>query len=340
MTDSTVKDGISGLGSGGAEGASRADARHGGADVGSSRGGGSRGGRSNGRGSSRDGANRGAGVKPTTTILVTAILAIVAVYFLVPLYWVVINATKSSDALFSSNGFWFGPSFQLWHNVQQVFTANGGVFIRWAGNSLLYAGVGGLLATYIAAAAGYALAKYRFRGQGAIFAFVLGGVLVPGTATALPLFFVFSAIGLTNTVWSVLIPALVSPFGLFLARIYAGAAIPDELLEAARVDGAGELRIFHTVALRQLTPALVTIFLFQFVAIWNNYFLPLIMLADDRLYPITLGLTTWRAQTDRLPEFNELTITGALVSVIPLVILILVLQRFWRGGLTEGSVKG
>ncbi|MGP9694299.1 carbohydrate ABC transporter permease [Brachybacterium sp. AOP25-B2-12] len=288
----------------------------------------------------RHGANRGAGVKPTTTIIVTAVLAIVAVYFLVPLYWVVINATKSSDALFDTNGFWFGPSFELWNNIEQVFTANGGVFIRWAGNSLLYAGVGGLLATYFAAAAGYALAKYRFRGQNAVFAFVLGGVLVPGTATALPLFFVFSAIGLTNTVWSVLIPSLVSPFGMFLARIYAGAAIPDELIEAGRMDGAGELRIFHTIGLRQLTPALVTIFLFQFVAIWNNYFLPLIMLADDKLYPITLGLTTWRAQTDRLPEFNELTITGALVSVIPLVILILVLQRFWRGGLTEGSVKG
>lgn len=288
----------------------------------------------------RQGANRGAGVKPTTTIIVTAVLAIVAVYFLVPLYWVVINATKSSDALFDTNGFWFGPSFELWNNIEQVFTANGGVFIRWAGNSLLYAGVGGLLATYFAAAAGYALAKYRFRGQNAVFAFVLGGVLVPGTATALPLFFVFSAIGLTNTVWSVLIPSLVSPFGMFLARIYAGAAIPDELIEAGRMDGAGELRIFHTIGLRQLTPALVTIFLFQFVAIWNNYFLPLIMLADDKLYPITLGLTTWRAQTDRLPEFNELTITGALVSVIPLVILILVLQRFWRGGLTEGSVKG
>ena len=91
--------------------------------------------------------------------------------------------------------------------------------------------------------------------------------------------------------------------------------------------------------LRQLTPALVTIFLFQFVAIWNNYFLPLVMLADERLYPVTLGLAGWRGITERSPQFFELTITGAMLSVIPLAILILVLQRFWRGGLTEGAVK-
>lgn len=189
-------------------------------------------------------------------------------------------------------------------------------------------------------AAGYALAKYQFAGRKAVYALVLGGVLVPGTATALPLFFLFSAIGITNSYWAVLIPSLVSPFGMFLASVYASAAVPDSVMEAGRIDGASELRIFHSLCLSQLTPAIVTILLFQFVAIWNNYFLPLIMLADEDLYPITLGLSSWRAQTDRLPEFFQLTIGGSLLSVIPLAILILVLQRFWRGGLTEGAVKG
>ena len=283
---------------------------------------------------------RDAGRKPTTTILVTAILAIVAIYFLVPVYWVVINATKSTEDLFGSNGFWFGESFQLWENLKSVLTANGGIFPRWALNSVIYAGIGSVVATYFAVAAGYALAKYRFPGRRFIYVLVLGGVLVPGTAVALPLFFLFSSIGITNTYWSVLIPSLVSPFGLFLASIYASAAVPDELLEAGRIDGVGELGLFHRLALPQLTPALVTILLFQFVAIWNNYMLPLVMLADEKLYPITLGLDNWRAQTDRLPEFYQLTTGGALLSVIPLAILILVLQRFWRGGLTEGSVKG
>ena len=135
-------------------------------------------------------------------------------------------------------------------------------------------------------------------------------------------------------------PSLVSPFGLFLCRVYAQASIDTSLLESGRIDGASELRIFHSLALRPMVPALVTVFLFQLVGIWNNFFLPLIMLADQKLYPITLGLNNWRSQVDRLPEFYQLTTGGVLVSVIPLVIAIIVLQRFWRGGLTEGSVKG
>ncbi|MCS5466163.1 carbohydrate ABC transporter permease [Curtobacterium flaccumfaciens pv. betae] len=277
---------------------------------------------------------------PRSQIVVTGILVVVALYFIVPLYWVVIAATKTTGALFSTNGFWFGGEFALWSNLQQVFTYDGGIFVRWIANSILYSGVGAVLATYFAAAGGYALAKYDFRGRQFVFGTILGGVLVPGTATALPLFLLFSSMGLTNTYWSVLIPSLVSPFGLFLCRVYAAASVDTTLLEQARIDGAGELRIFHTVVLRQMTPALVTVFLFQVVGIWNNFFLPLIMLADQKLYPITLGLNNWRSQVDRLPEFYQLTTGGVLVSVIPLVIAIIVLQRFWRGGLTEGSVKG
>lgn len=277
--------------------------------------------------------------RPTTTILVTAILVVVAVYFLVPVYWVVVAATKSTDDLFTTSGFWFSGSPQLFTNLSLVLSFDGGLFLRWMANSLLYSGVGALLATYFAAAAGYALGMYEFKGNGAIHGVVLGGVLVPATATALPLFLLFSQVGLANTYWSVLLPSLVSPFGVFLCRIYSRAAVPVSVVEAARIDGAGELKIFHTLALRAMAPALVTVFLFQTIAIWNNYLLPLVMLADSRLYPVTLGLTTWRGQVDRLPEFYQLTIGGVLLSVIPLVVLMIVLQRFWRGGLTEGAVK-
>ncbi|KQM16962.1 sugar ABC transporter permease [Plantibacter sp. Leaf171] len=272
-------------------------------------------------------------------VIVTGVLVVVAVYFLVPVYWVVVAATKSTEDLFGSNGFLLGSEFSLWSNLHEVLTYDGGIFVRWFGNSVLYAGVGALVATYLAAAGGYALAKYRFRGRNLVFGTILGGVLVPGTATALPLFLLFSQLGLANTYWAVLLPSLVSPFGLFLCRIYADATIDDSLIEAARIDGASELRIFHTVGLTILTPALVTVFLFQLVGIWNNYFLPLVMLSDSSLYPITLGLNNWRSQVDRLPEFYELTTGGALLSIIPLAIAMIVLQRFWRGGLTEGSVK-
>jgi multiple sugar transport system permease protein len=274
-----------------------------------------------------------------SVIIVTGLLAVVAVYFLVPVYWVFVAATKSTGDLFSTYGFWFAPTFALWDNLRQVLTYDGGIFIRWFLNSILYAGVGALLATYLAAAGGYALAKYDFRGRNLVFGIILGGVLVPGTATALPLFLLFSQMGIANTYWSVLIPSLVSPFGLFLCRIYAQATVDSSLIEAARIDGASELRIFHTVGLKILTPALVTVFLFQLVGIWNNFFLPLVMLSDTKLYPITLGLNNWLSQVDRLPEFYELTTGGVLLSVIPLGIAMVVLQRFWRGGLTEGSVK-
>lgn len=274
-----------------------------------------------------------------STIIVTGILTIVALYFLIPVYWVVVAATKSTEDLFSTYGFWFAPTISLWENLGQVLAYDDGIFVRWFANSVLYAGVGALLATYFAAAGGYALAKYDFKGRDLVFGTILGGVLVPGTATALPLFLLFSQMGIANTYWSVLLPSLVSPFGLFLCRIYAQATVDSSLVEAARIDGAGEIRIFHTIGLKILTPALVTVFLFQLVGIWNNYFLPLVMLSDSDLYPITLGLNSWLSQVDRLPQFYELTTGGVLLSIIPLGIAMIVLQRFWRGGLTEGSVK-
>jgi multiple sugar transport system permease protein len=255
------------------------------------------------------------------TIVVTGLLTVVAIYFLVPVYWVIVAATKSSGDLFTTPGFWFGRTMELWNNIVQVFTASDHIYLRWLFNSVIYAGVGALVATYLAAAGGYAIAKYEFRGRNLVFGTVLGGVLVPSTATALPLFLLFSKLGLTNTYWGVLLPAMVSPFGLYLCRIYATATVEDSVL-------------------RSMTPALVTVFLFQLVGIWNNFLLPLIMLADDKLYPITLGLNAWRSQVDRSPQFYSLTIGGLLVSVIPLAIAMVFLQRYWRGGLTDGSVKG
>jgi len=173
-----------------------------------------------------------------------------------------------------------------------------------------------------------------------MFSFVLGAILVPQTVLVLPLYLMFSGVGLTNTYWAVLLPSLVSPFGVYLSRIYAASGVPDELLEAARVDGANEFRTY-TIALHLMIPALVTIFLFQFVAIWNNYFLPLVMLSDEKLFPVTVGLQTWNVTTAGSSKFlYGLIITGALISSIPLLAGCVALQRFWRGGLGAGSVKG
>ena len=144
---------------------------------------------------------------------------------------------------------------------------------------------------------------------------------------------------MVNTYWAVLLPSLVSPFGVYLARVYAAMSVPDSLLEAARLDGSGEVRTFFTMSIRLMSPAMVTIFLFSFVGIWNNFFLPLVMLQDERLYPVTLGLFSWNSQVSRAPFLQSYVVVGSLLSIIPLIIAFMVLQRFWQSGLGEGGVK-
>src|SRR5947209_11136700 len=257
-------------------------------------------------------------------------LVVCAIYFLMPFFWLFVSATKTQRDLVTTFGLWFAPHFNLFANLQFLFSYNHSIFVRWLLNTLIYAGIGAVVGTVLACMAGYAIAKYSFPGRNFIFALVLGSVLVPSMTLALPLFLMMSKVGLTNTYWSVLLPSIVSPFGVYLSRLYAAASVPDELLEAARMDGAGEFRTFSTIAMRLMMPAQVTILLFQFVAIWNNYFLPLIMLSDEKLFPITVGLTNARF----------LAIPGALVSTIPLLMSCIFLQRYWRSGLGTGSIKG
>jgi multiple sugar transport system permease protein len=274
------------------------------------------------------------------SIAAMTLLFLFTVYFLVPYFWLIVSSTKNAGDLFGTFGLWFAPHFNLFSNLQQLFTYRDGLFVRWLLNTVLYAGVGAVVGTWFSTMAGYALAKYVFRGRDLLFSLVLGAILVPVTALALPLYLMMSSVGLTNTYWAVLLPSFVSPFGVYLSRIYAASGVPNELLEAARVDGANEFRTF-TVALHLMIPALVTIFLFQFVQIWNNYFLPLVMLSDEKLFPITVGLQTWNVTTAGSAKFlYGLIITGAFISSIPLLAGCVVLQRFWRGGLGAGSVKG
>jgi multiple sugar transport system permease protein len=266
------------------------------------------------------------------------VMGVCTVYFLVPIWWLLVGASKSRDQFTSTNPLWFAD-FDLVANIRELLVYRDGVFLRWMLNSIAYTGGAALLGTLLAAMCGYALAKYRFPGREMLFNVVLSGVLVPATALALPLFLIFSKVEATNTFWSVFLPSLVNPFGVYLARIYATASVPEELLEAARLDGAGEVRTFFKVSVRLMFPALVTIFLFHFVAVWNNFLLPLIMLSDERLFPVTLGLYSWNTQVNQLPQLRGLVIVGALLSILPLVVAFLFLQRFWRSGIGAGAVK-
>jgi multiple sugar transport system permease protein len=284
---------------------------------------------------SRDGGIRESAVSRAVAM---AVMIVATLYFLTPLWWLLVASTKTRQDFTTTNPLWFAD-FALFDNIAALLQYRDGVFLQWLGNSALYAGVGAALATLIAAMAGYAIAKYSFRGRETLFNVILGGVLVPATALALPLFLLFSQAGATNTIWAVLLPSLVSPFGVYLSRIYAAASVPDEIIEAARIDGAGEVRTFFTVATRLMAPALVTIFLFQFVAIWNNFFLPLIMLRDEGLFPVTLGLYVWNTQVSQIPDIRALVVIGSLLSIIPLIVTFLALQRFWQSGLANGGLK-
>jgi multiple sugar transport system permease protein len=275
-------------------------------------------------------------------VLPTIFMLAFLVYFLMPLTWLVIASTKSLDDLFSSFGLWFS-GFNLTDNISETFSKDGGVYGTWIRNTLMYSIISAVGAALMAAAAGYGFAKFDFKGKNLMFWFVLGSVMVPTTALAIPTYLLFSKLGFTNNPLSIILPSLVSPFGVYLMRIYAEAAVPSDLIEAARIDGASEFRIFRKIAFRLLAPGFVTVLLFTFVATWNNYFLPLVMLSEPRWYPLTVGLAQWNSQATAgggaTAAFNTV-IAGALISIIPLIIAFVFLQRYWQSGLSAGSVKG
>ncbi|MFZ1116475.1 MAG: carbohydrate ABC transporter permease [Propionibacteriaceae bacterium] len=278
--------------------------------------------------------------KPTSWLLTVFVLICVG-YFLLPLFWLVVASTKSNADLFSSFGLWFA-NFNLFENIKTVLTFQDGVYVRWALNSVFYAVVTSVGAAFLATAAGYAFAKYKFPGGTALFAIILGAIMVPLAALTVPTYLLFARAQLTDTYLAVILPSLVTPFGVFLMRVYAADAVDDSLLEAGRVDGVGELRIFFTIGLRLLLPGSITVLLFALVASWNNYFLPLIMLNSPEKFPLPVGLAQWQSTATGGSGSQALfstVITGSLLSIIPLVIAFLFLSRYWQSGLAAGGVK-
>lgn len=273
---------------------------------------------------------------PLARVAGIAVLISATVYFLAPVVWVMFASTKSNRDLSSSFGFWFAE-WNLAANYDSLMTWTQGMFWRWVGNSILYSVSAGVIGTLFAVMAGYAIAKFAFPGKRIAVGVIMAGLLLPVALLTVPLYLEFQALGIANTIWAIIIPSAVSPFGVFLAMVYAQASVPKELLEAARIDGAGETRIFFTIVSRLLGPAMVTIFLFIFVATWNNFLLPLLMVSSQELKPVTLGLF---GMVSYFAPDKGAVMLGALLSVIPLILLFFSLQRFWQSGLAAGAVKG
>ncbi|HEX8870667.1 MAG TPA: carbohydrate ABC transporter permease [Lentzea sp.] len=269
---------------------------------------------------------------------VNVVVGVAVLYTLLPVMWLLLAATKNVDALFQSDLFSF-KDFSFVENVKHLFAMDKGLYPRWYLNSVLYAVVGAAASAFISMAAGYAFDKYSFPHKEKLFGVVLAAVMVPQTVLALPLYLMASGTGLVNTFWAVFIPMLFNPFGVYLGRIFSQGYVPDEVLEAARIDGAGDLATYFRVALRMLGPGVVTLFLFQLTAIWNNFFLPMVMLSDQKLYPVSLGLYQWNSSATVSPEYYPVVIMGSLLAVLPLILAFMLLQRFWRAGLTAGAVK-
>jgi multiple sugar transport system permease protein len=271
-------------------------------------------------------------------------LGAMAIYFIIPFWWIIVASSKDATGLFSGNSaLWFGDSVDYGQNLVALFTFDNGIYLTWLGNSALYALAGGVGATVLAVLAGYAFAKFAFWGRRFSFSLLLGAVMVPQTALVIPTFILLANMGLTNTIWAVILPSLLNPFGVYLMYVYAKDAVADELLDAARVDGAGEFRTFLQVALPLLKPAVVTVLLLSIVSTWNNYFLPLAMISDTKLLPVTVGIGLWQGLASGNNSGGAslwgIIIIGSLVSIIPLAIAFLSLQRYWQGGLSIGSLK-
>ena len=283
------------------------------------------------------------GLKKSNTL--TAIMIVALIYFLIPLMWLIINSTKTQADLFSTNGFWFSDHFALFENIGRLFSEQDGIYGSWVANTIFYAVATAAGSAIVSALAGYGMARFNFPGKKVFFAFVIGSVMIPGSVLAVPIFLLASKVGLADSAAAIILPGIASPFGLYLMWVYAERAVPIELIEAARVDGASEFRIFRSVVLRLLGPGLTSLALFQLTGAWNNYFFPLILLSTPSKFPLAVGLAQLNGQASQTNEavaaagVYPLVLVGSLIAILPLIVAFLFLQRYWQAGLTTGGVK-
>lgn len=261
------------------------------------------------------------------------LLAVVAAFALFPLLWMLsVSLMAPGEASqFPPPMLPEKPGLSAYHSL---FETTG--IARYFLNSLIVATLGTALSLAFNTTAGYAFAKLRFTGRDRIFQLLLAALVIPAQVTMLPLFLMLKEIGLINSFAGVLVPVTASIFGIFLVRQYA-LSVPNELLEAARIDGASEWRIFLQIVLPALMPIVITLALFTFLGVWNDFMWPLIILTDQEKYTLPVAIA---ALSREHVQDNELMMAGSVLTVLPVLLLFLVLQRYYLQGLMAGSVKG
>jgi multiple sugar transport system permease protein len=278
--------------------------------------------------------------------LVAVVLVVFAVFFVLPIIWLLLAPTKTNNQLLLDNPLSFGSFHQLAANWNELFNFGSGVFTTWLGNSAYYSFAALVLTLVVSIPAGYALALVEFRGRRILLVTTLIVMLIPNTALVLPIFLELSAFRLIGSPLAVILPFSFFPFGVYLTYIYFSTAVSRDLLNAARIDGAGELRVFTQVAMPLATPVIALVGFFNFVGNWNNYFLPFLVVGGQKI-PVQVGLSNLLAN---VPAFNPTTATSiviqlptlalaTLLSVAPILLIFLFAQRFLVEGMTAGGTK-
>jgi len=266
-------------------------------------------------------------------LLVNGLLLGGATISLFPLLWM-LSASLMAPGEASAYPPPLLPARATLANYRELFTHAGGA--RYLANSLALTAAVTLVSLSVNVAAGYAFAKLRFAGRDRIFKLLLGTLVIPAQVAMVPLFLLLKHLGLVNTYGGVIVPAAASIFGIFLVRQYA-LSIPSDLMEAARIDGAGEFRLFRSIIVPGLRPIIVTLAVFTMLGTWNDFMWPLIVLSDQDLYTLPVALASLSREH---VQDNELMMAGAVVTTLPVLLLFLVLQRQYIRGLMAGSVKG
>ena len=275
------------------------------------------------------------------------VVILLLLFFMVPIVWMLLATTKTDTQVLKDNPFSFGSLAGIgdaWHNL---FAFQDGVLWTWIRNSALYSFVALAITLLVSVPAGYALALTEFRGRKVLLTLTLLVMLMPSAALVLPLYLEMDKLGLAGTIWSVILPFSLFPFGVYLVYIYFSANVPRDLLNSARLDGSSEFQVFRYIAMPLARPVIALVAFFSFVGNWNNYFLPFVMLPDSDLYPAQVGL---KILTTSSALFNTSSGVGngilrpelalaAVITVIPVIVVFLFSQRSLVSGMLAGATK-
>ncbi|MFC8235693.1 carbohydrate ABC transporter permease [Streptomyces sp. NPDC057284] len=282
-----------------------------------------------------------------SVLVVGLLLALLLVFFVLPVIWLLLAPSKTAGQVVQDNPFSFGSFQQIGAAWQHLFGFQNGAMVTWLRNSAIYSGGSLILTLAVSVPAGYALALTKFRGRKTLLMITLVTMIMPQATLVLPIFLELNRFHLIGTIWSVILPFSFYPFGVYLVYIYFGSSLPRDLLSAARIDGCTEWQLFSRIALPLAKPVVGLVAFFSFVGNWNNFFLPYLVLPNSEQFPVQVGLNQLLTST---PSFNPVAGAGLnitipelalaiIVAILPVLVLFVFSQRTLVSGMLAGATK-